>query len=102
MRLFIFAVLLACAAPLQADDAKPTQYTTVVTGIVCQTCKTTVIDSLKKLPGVKEVEFARGEKEGSHKLTFTAKGDGLTKNDAELALGEHMKEFAIVSFEKVK
>ena len=102
MRLFLFIVLIALAAPLLADDAKPTQYTTVVTGIVCQACKTTVIDSLKKLPGVKEVEFAKGEKEGSHKLSFTAKNDNLTKNDAELALGEHVKEFAIVSFEKVQ
>jgi copper chaperone CopZ len=102
MRTLILAAILGLASLLQADDAKPTQYTAVVSGIVCQTCKTTVIDSLKKLPGVKEVDFSKGDKEGTHKLTFTAKGDALTKNDAELALGEHVKEFTVVSFEKGK
>jgi copper chaperone CopZ len=102
MRLLALIALLPLAAPLRADDARPTKYTAVVTGIACQTCKTTVIDSLKKLPGVKEVDFAKGDADGSHKLTFAAKDDNLTKNDAELALGEHAKEFAIISFEKTK
>ena len=102
MRFLVLAAILALASPLRADDGKPTQYTTVVTGIVCQSCKATVIDSLKKLPGVKEIDFTKGDKEGSHKLTFTAKSDTLSKNDAELALGEHVKEFVIVSFEKSK
>jgi copper chaperone CopZ len=102
MRLFILSALIALAAPLHADDGKSAKYTAVVSGIVCQSCKATVIDSLKKLPGVKEVDFAKGDKEGSHKLTFTAKSDTLTKNDAELALGEHVKEFEILSFEKTK
>ena len=57
---------------------------------------------MKKLPGVREVEFAKGDKEGSHKLTFTAASGTLTKNDAELALGEHVKEFAVVSPRQVK
>ena len=100
MRLIILALLTTLFTTLRADDTKPTQYTTVVTGIVCQSCKTTVIESLKKLPGVKEVDFAKGEKEGTHKLSFTARSNSLTKNDAERALGEHTKEFSIVSFEK--
>ncbi len=102
MRLLIFLLLAGLAPLLRAGDGKPTQYTAVVTGIVCQSCKATVSDALKKLPGVKEVDFAKGDLEGSQKLTFTAKSDSLTKNDAELALGEHAKEFAVVTFEQSK
>jgi copper chaperone CopZ len=100
---FLTLFLIATLAPLlRAGDAKPTRYTAVVTGIVCQSCKATVVDALKKLPGVTEVDFAKGDSEGAHKLTFTAKSDALTKNDAERALGEHAKEFAIVAFERAK
>ena len=102
MRPLVLLVLLGLGTLLRAGDATPTQYTAVVTGIVCQSCKTTVVDALKKLPGVKEVEFAKGDKEGSHKLTFTAASGTLTKNDAELALGEYVKEFAVVTFERSK
>ncbi len=102
MRILILFLLSGLGPLLGADDGKPAQYCAVVTGIVCQTCKTTVVDALKKLPGVKEVDFAKGDKEGSHKLTFTANSSSLTKNDAERALGEHAKEFAIVTFERSK
>ena len=102
MRLFVLVISLGLGALLRAGDVTPTQYTAVVTGIVCQSCKTTVVEAMKKLPGVREVEFTKGDKEGSHKLTFNAASGTLTKNDAELALGEHLKEFAVVSFERSK
>lgn len=103
MRLLVaLLVSLACGAGLRAGDTTPTQYTAVVTGIVCQSCKTTVVESLKKLPGVHDVEFAKGDREGSHKLTFTAASTTLTKGDAEKALGEHSKEFSVLSLEKTR
>ena len=94
--------LSALMPQLEAGDAAPSRYTAVVTGIVCQSCKTTVVESLKKLPGVREIEFAKGDTEGSHKLTFDSANGGLTKADAERALGEHAKEFAVLSLEKSK
>ncbi len=102
MRVIFFISLLGLGTLLRAGDAAQTQYTAVVTGIVCQSCKATVTDAMKKLPGVREVEFAKGEKQGSQKVTFSATSDTLMKNDAELALGEHLKEFTVVSFEKSK
>ena len=102
MRLLLIFSLLGLGTFLRAGDAAPTQYTAVVTGIVCQSCKTTVVEAMKKLPGVKEVEFAKGDKEGSQKMTFSAASGTLTKNDAERALGEHLKEFAVVTFERSK
>lgn len=102
MRLLTLLLLAGLAPLLRAGDDKPTQYTAVVAGIVCQSCKTTVLEALKKLPGVKEVDFAKGDQEGAQKLTFTAKSDSLTKSDAERALGEHAKEFAVLTFERSK
>ena len=103
MRSLVFAFLLGPCTLLRAGDAAPaTQDTAVVTGIVCQSCKTTVVEAMKKLPGVREVEFAKGDKEGSHKLTFASASATLTKNDAEHALGEHVKEFGVVSLDKTK
>ena len=34
--------------------------------------------------------------------SITAASGTLTKNDAELALGEYVKEFAVLSFDKTK
>jgi copper chaperone CopZ len=104
MRNMILLVLLGLSlgAPLTAGDGAMTRYTAVVTGIVCQSCKATVVESLKKLPGVRDIEFAKGDTEGSHKLTFESASGNLTKSDAEHALGEHAKEFAVLSLDKVK
>lgn len=102
MRPFVLLVLLGLGTLLRAGDTTPTQYTAIVTGIVCQSCKVTVTEAMKKLPGVGEIGFDKGDRAGSHKLTFSAASSTLTKNDAELALGEHAKEFAIVTFERSK
>lgn len=102
MRLLVLTVLACLAGAVPAGDERPTRYTAVVTGIVCQSCKATVVAALQKLPGVREVEFAKGDREGSHRLTFSASSAALTKNDAERALGEHLKEFAVLSLDKAE
>ncbi|MCE9519875.1 MAG: hypothetical protein K8R87_10025 [Verrucomicrobia bacterium] len=102
MRLLLLVSLLGIGTLLRAGDVAQTKYTAVVTGIVCQSCKAMVTAAMKKLPGVREVEFAKAEKPGSQKVTFSSASSSLTKNDAEVALGEHLKEFAIVSFEPSK
>lgn len=101
MRILMFAVLFVLSLPARAEEGKSAQYCATMTGIVCQSCKSTVIESFKKIPGVTGVDFAKGDKEGTHKLTLTATGE-LTKNDAERALGGHASEFAIISFEKTR
>ncbi len=100
MRLMLLISLAGLGTFVHAGDAVPTPYTAIVTGIVCQSCKATVAAAMKKLPGVRDVEFAKGDKEGSQKITFSSTSDALTKNDAELALGDHQKEFTVVSLEK--
>ena len=102
MRPLICLILLGLGTLLHAGDTPPVQYTAVVTGIVCQSCKATVTEAMKKLPGVREVEFAKGEKPGQQKVTFATAVDNLTKNDAVRALAEHASEFEILSFDKAK
>jgi copper chaperone CopZ len=102
MRLLFLVSMLSLGTLLHAGDVVQTKYTAVLTGIVCQSCKATVTAAMKKLPGVGEVDFAKGEKPGAQKVTFSASSSTLTKNDAELALGEHLKEFAVLSFEPSK
>jgi copper chaperone CopZ len=85
---------------LGEDVAKSTAYTAEVTGVVCAACKAHVTDAFKKLPGVDKVEFAKGEKEGTQKVSFASTASGLTKADAVKALGEAAKEYSIVSLDK--
>jgi len=102
MRPLIPLILLALGALLRAGDTTPTQYTAVVTGIVCQNCKATVTEAIKKLPGVREVGFDKGEKSGQQKVTFVAASDKLTRDDAVKALAEHASEFEVLSLDKTK
>ena len=102
MRPFVPLILLGIGTLLRAGDTTPTQYTAVVTGIVCQSCKATVVEAMKKLPGVREVEFDKGEKPGQQKVSFAAASDKLTKDDAVKALAEHAGEFEILSLNKAR
>jgi copper chaperone CopZ len=101
MRPLVPLILLSLGTLLRAGDTTaPTQYTAVVAGLVCQNCKATVTEAMKKLPGVREVGFAKGEKPGQQKVTFAAASDKLTKDDAVRALAEHASEFEVLSFDK--
>lgn len=102
MRPLIPLVLLAFGIVLRAGDATPTRYTAIITGIVCQSCKATVTEAIKKLPGVREVEFDKGEKPGQQKVTFAAASDKLTKGDTVKALAEHAGEFEVLSLDKTQ
>ena len=102
MRNLILLTLAALVHPLHAEDSAKTKYTAVVSGVVCQDCRATVTAAMKKLPGVAEVEFAKGEKPGLQKVSFAAASAKLTKEDAVKALGDHAKEFEIKSFSAVK
>lgn len=98
----LIAFLFTTFAAFGEDTAKSTAYTAEVTGVVCAACKVHVTDAFKKLPGVDKVEFARGEKDGTQKVSFASTASGLTKEDAIKALGEAAKEYAIVSLNKAK
>ncbi len=102
MRLILFLSLIAFSLPLRADDSAKTKYSATITGIVCQECKAKVTGAMKKLPGVAEVDFAKGQKAGAQIVSFTATSNSLTKEDAVKALGEHAKEFNVQSFDKAK
>jgi copper chaperone CopZ len=96
---FSFSVLL----PSRADEpSKATDYTATVTGVVCSACKIDVTAAMKKLPGVETVSFAKGDKDGTAIVTFNSTAPALTKEDAVKALGEHAKEFEVLSLEKSK
>lgn len=101
MRAILILSLLGFGVLLRAEDAAQIPYTAVVTGVVCQSCKNALTVALKKLPGVKEVEFAKGDKPGTQKLTFKSSSGTLSKSDAETALGDHAKEFTVVSFDRL-
>ena len=95
--------VFALSAVLRAEDPSVScQYTSAISGIVCQECKAKVTYAVKKLPGVKEVTFAKGEKPGEQKVTFASSSGALEKKDLEKALGESAAEFQIVSLDKVK
>lgn len=100
MRPLALLILLTLGTLLRAGDT--TEYTALVTGMVCQNCKATVTEAMKKLPGVREVHFKKGEKPGQQKISFAASSDKLSKKDAINALAEHASEFEIVSFSKGK
>ncbi len=96
-----FAILGLISATIAADPAANT-YVTAVGGVVCQECKAKLTFSIKKLPGVKEVTFAKGDKPGEQKITFATTATTLEKNDIVKALGDSANEFTVLSVEKVK
>jgi hypothetical protein len=96
-----FAVIALASFAIAADPAANT-YVTAVDGVVCQECKAKLTFSIKKLPGVKEVAFAKGDKPGEQKITFASSATALEKKDIEKALGDSAKEFTVVSVQKVK
>ncbi len=102
MRLLALLALISFILPLHAEDSAKTKYSTTITGIVCQECKAKVTAAMKTLPGVAEVEFAKGPKPGLQIVSFVASSGSLTKDDAVKALGDHAKEFIIQSFDKTK
>lgn len=101
-RITLFLAALFCTLAAFGEDGKSTAYTAEVTGVVCAACKAHVTDAFKKLPGVDKVEFAKGDKEGTQKVTFASSAQALTKEDAVKALGEAAKEYSIVSLGKAK
>ena len=94
------AVIGMISSAIAADPAANT-YVTAVGGVVCQECKAKLTFSIKKLPGVKEVAFAKGDKPGEQKITFASSATELEKNDIVKALGESANEFTVLSVEKV-
>src|SRR5436190_14840722 len=104
MRLPFFLVPALSASLLffaKADEpSKATDYTATVNGVVCAACQAHVTAAIKKLPGVEVVSFAKGDKDGTAIVTFNSTAPTLTKADAVKALGEHAKEFEVLSLEK--
>lgn len=98
--LVVFAVVLGAAVARGADAAKGVPYTATVTGVVCGSCKAHVTVALQKLPGVKEVTFAKGEQEGTQKVMFSAASDQLAKEDVVKSLGEDAKHYTVLELEK--
>ncbi|CAN5703154.1 hypothetical protein BH11VER1_BH11VER1_12370 [soil metagenome] len=96
---FLASLLFAFTA-FGEDTAKSTAYTAEVTGVVCAACKAHLTEVFKKLPGVEKVEFAKGEKEGTQKVSFASSAPTLSKEDAVKALGEASKEYSILSLNK--
>lgn len=97
----LFAIIALAASAFAADPPANT-YVTAVGGVVCQECKAKLTFSIKKLPGVKDVTFAKGDKPGEQKITFASSATELEKKDILKALGDSAKEFTVLSLEKVK
>ena len=102
MHLPLLIGLIACCSSLLAEDTLKTKYSATFTGIVCQECKAKVTAAMKTVPGVTEVNFAKGERAGLQIVSFAAATNALTKEDVVKALGEHAKEFTVQSFDKTK
>jgi copper chaperone CopZ len=100
-QIFILLLTILTATLQAADEAKHT-FEGEVTGVVCQACSDHVKAALGKLPGVSSVTIKRGEKPGAHKLTIVSTADKLTKEEANKALGEHAKSYAVISLEPAK
>jgi hypothetical protein len=98
----LFLAISALASSVFAADPPANTYVTAVSGVVCQECKAKLTFSIKKLPGVKEVAFAKGDKPGEQKITFASSATALEKNDIVKALGESANEFTVISVDKVK
>ena len=98
LRLLVPALALSlCSLLSAAEPTKATDYTATVTGVVCSACKEHVTVAFKKLPGVQNVSFAKGEKEGTQSVTFNSSSPSLTKDDAIKALGEDAKSYEVLS-----
>lgn len=98
LRLLAPALALSlCSLLSAAEPTKATDYTVTVSGVVCSACKAHVTAAFKKLPGVQNVNFARGEKEGTQSVTFNSSSPSLTKEDAIKALGEDAKSYEVLS-----
>jgi copper chaperone CopZ len=94
---------MLASSVLRAGDAPAANtYVTAVSGIVCQECKAKVTFAVKKLPGVKEVAFAKGDKPGEQKITFASSSSALQVKDIDQALGDAVSEFQVLSLDKVK
>jgi rhodanese-related sulfurtransferase/copper chaperone CopZ len=70
-------------------------YVAVFTGVTCAGCRAHVTEALAKLPGGANVEIAKGEKEGTQKVTFTASCDQICKGKIAEALGEDAKTYVV-------
>jgi len=85
-----------------ADDGNPVPYTATVTGVVCGSCKAHVAEALKKLPGVENIQFAKGEKENTQQVTFSSTSATLSKDDAVKALGDQASRYEVLALNKAK
>ncbi|TLD70033.1 hypothetical protein FEM03_14995 [Phragmitibacter flavus] len=83
-----------------ADEGKSIPYTATVTGVVCGSCKAHVTEAFKKLPGVEEVRFAKGEKEGTQVVSFNAASTTLAKEDVVKTLGKDAARYEVLALEK--
>ena len=91
--------VLTCSG---ADGEKATPYTATVTGVVCGSCKMHVTEALKKLPGVDNIHFAKGEKENTQEVTFSSTSESLSKDDAVKALGTQASRYEVLALNKAK
>lgn len=86
-----------CSLLSAAEPTKATDYTATVSGVVCAACKAHVTAAFKKLPGVENVSFAKGDKEGTQNVTFNSSSPALTREDAVKALGDDAKTYEVLS-----
>jgi copper chaperone CopZ len=100
MRSLIGFLSFALVCTSLAGDFTP--YTATVTGVVCGSCKMHVTEALKKLPGVEKIEFSKGEKEDTQKVTFSSSSATLTKEDAVKALGADAQRYEVLALNKAK
>lgn len=99
--LFLASLLALSSLTLNAaDEGKSIPYTATVKGVVCGACKMHITHAFKKLPGVEQVSFAKGDEADTQKVTFNASSSDLSKDDAVEALGKDGKQYEIVSLNK--
>lgn len=84
-----------------ADKGKSIPYTATVTGVVCASCKAHITHAFKKLPGVEEIRFAKGDKDGTQVVSFNAASESLAREDVIKALGEDAKHYQVIELQKV-
>jgi hypothetical protein len=98
----VFLAISALASSAFAADPPANTYVAAVSGVVCQECKAKLTFSIKKLPGVKELAFSKGDQPGEQKITFASSATSLEKGDIVKALGDSANEFKVLSLDKVK
>jgi copper chaperone CopZ len=99
----VAALALTFAIPgflARAGDKPSFTFVANIAGIVCEGCKTHISESLAKLEGVTNVEFAVGSTPGTHTVTVTSSNAALTKEQAVASLGPEAETYKVQSWDK--